>query len=133
MKHERSNMPSNILTRTMALNAGFSAVTGVILVIGAVPLSRWLGIPTWLSIAVGVGLLPFAVAVAKTARSPRRSTVRQVIIADIAWVICAAVVLIGFPGSMSTAGLWALGLVTVTVADFAALQVIGLRRPGMTG
>lgn len=126
-------MPSNILTRTLAANAGFSVVTGVTLIIGAVPLSRWLGIPTWLTIAVGVGLLPFALAVAKTARSPRRDTVRQVIVADIAWVIGAAVVLIGFPRSMSTAGLWTLGLVTVAVADFAALQMIGLRRRGMTG
>lgn len=126
-------MPSKILTWTLAANAGFSVVTGVILVIGAVPLSRWLGIPTWVTIAVGVGLLPFAVAVANTARSPRRDTVRQVIFADIAWVIGAAVVLIGFPRSMSTAGLWALGLVTVAVADFAALQVIGLRHRGMTG
>lgn len=126
-------MPSKILTRTLVANAGFSVVTGVILIIGAVPLSRWLGIPTWLTIAVGVGLLPFALAVAKTARSPRRDTVRQVIVADIAWVIGAAVVLIGFPRSMSTAGLWALGLVTVAVADFAALQMIGLRRRGMTG
>ena len=126
-------MPSNILTRTLAANAGFSAVIGVNLVIGAVPLSRWLGIPTWLTIAVGVGLLPFALAVAKTARNPKRGTVHQVIISDIAWVIGAAVVLIGFPRSMTPTGLWALGLVSVAVADFAALQAIGLRRTGLTG
>lgn len=125
-------MPSKILTRTLAANAGFSAVTGVILVIGAVPVSRWLSIPTWLAIAVGVGLLPFALVVAKTARNPRRDSVWQVIIADIAWVIAAVVVLVGFPRSMSTAGLWSLGLVTVAVADFAALQFIGLRRTAMT-
>jgi hypothetical protein len=53
-------------------------------------------------------------------------------VADIAWVIGAAVVLIGFPRSMSTAGLWALGLVTFTVADFAAVQAIGLRRTETT-
>lgn len=126
-------MHSRILSRTLAANAGFSAVTGVILVVGAAPLSRWLSIPTWLTIAVGIGLLPFALTVAKTARSPRREAVLRVILADIAWVVAAAVVLVGFPRSMSTAGLWSLGLVTVAVADFAALQVIGLRRTGMTG
>lgn len=57
--------------------------------------------------------------------------VRQVIFADSAWVIGAAVVLLGFPRSMSTAGLWALGLVTVTIADFAILQAVGLRRMEM--
>jgi len=125
-------MPSTILTRTLAANAGFSAVTGVSLVVGAVPLSRWLGIPTWLTITVGIGLLPFALAVAMAARNPRRSTVRRVIAADLTWVIGATVVLIGFPQSMSTAGVWALGLVTVAVADFAALQAIALGRRKMT-
>jgi hypothetical protein len=56
-----------------------------------------------------------------------------VIIADVAWVLGAAVVLIGFPQTMTPAGLWALGLVTFAVADFAAVQAIGLRRTGVTG
>ena len=121
-------MPSKVLTRTLAANAGFSALTGLILIGGASPLSRWLGTPTWLTVAVGVGLLPFAVAVITVARDPKPQAVRMVIVADIAWVIGAAVVLIGFPLSMSTAGLWSLGLVSVAVADFAIFQAIGLRR-----
>ncbi|CAN5897918.1 hypothetical protein BH23ACT5_BH23ACT5_16010 [soil metagenome] len=60
------------------------AVTGVVLLVGAAPISRWLEIPTRLT-----------------------------------------VVLIGLPWSMSAVGLWALGLVTLAVADFAALQTIG--------
>ncbi len=125
-------MPSKILTRTLAANAGFSAVTGVILIVGAAPLSSWLGIPTWLTIAVGLGLLPFAFTVARVARNPRRNTVRQVILADIAWVIGAAVIIIGFPQSMSTAGVWTLGLVTAAIGFFAAFQALGLRRKEAT-
>jgi hypothetical protein len=118
---------SKLLTRVLMVNAGFSAVTGVILVGGAIPLSRWFGIPLWLAVAVGFGLLPFSLAVAVVARRPRRSTVRSVIIADLAWVVGAAIVILGFPQSMSTPGLWVLGLVTVAVADFAVLQTVGLR------
>jgi hypothetical protein len=121
-------MPSNILTRALAANAAFSAVSGVALVAGAAPLAGWLGIPSWLGVAIGTGLVLFAVSVARVARSPQRRDVRQVIGLDIAWVIGAIVITVGFPHAMSTAGLWALGIVTVAVADFAAFQALGLRR-----
>jgi hypothetical protein len=125
-------MTSKVLTRTLAANASFSALTGLILIGAASPLSRWLGVPSWLTVAVGVGLLPFAVAVIRVARDPKPQAARMVIVADIAWVIGAAVVLVGFPRSMSTAGLWSLGLVSVAVADFAVFQAIGLRRMEFT-
>jgi hypothetical protein len=128
LRKRGETMTSKVLARTLAANAGFSALTGLILIGGASPLSRWLGIPTWLAVAVGVGLLPFAVSVIRVARDPKPEAARMVIFADIAWVIGAAVVLIGFPRSMSTAGLWSLGLVSVAVADFAVFQAIGLRR-----
>jgi Polyketide cyclase / dehydrase and lipid transport len=120
--------PSTLLRGPLAANAGFSAATGLFLITGAVPLSGWLGVPGWLGVVVGLGLLLFAFEVARTARHPRPTAVRQVITADTAWVVAAAVVIIGFPQSMSTAGLWALGVVTAAVADFAALQTLGLRR-----
>jgi len=125
-------MSSKTLTRTLVANAGFSGATGLAMVVAADPLSRWLGIPTWLTVAVGAALMPFAVVVAGVARNPRAGAVKSVIFADAAWVVGAAAVIIGFPQSMSSAGLWALGLVTVAVADFALFQLIGLRRSQMT-
>lgn len=125
---ERSTLNSNLLSRVLMANAAFSAVTGVILAGGAIPLSRWLGIPMWLTVAVGVGLLPFSLAAAVVARRPKPSTLRLVVIADFAWVAGAAIVILGFPESMSTPGLWTLGLVSVAVADFAVFQTVGLRR-----
>lgn len=121
-------MNSKPLTRVLVANAGFSAVTGASLAVGAIPVSRWLEIPTWLTVAVGVGLLPFSLAVSVVARRPSRRTVRLVIAADLVWVAGAAIVIVGFPQSMSTSGLWVLGLVTVAVAGFAVLQEVGLRR-----
>lgn len=120
-----------ILTGTLGVNAVSSGVTGIALTAGAVPLSDWFGIPTWVSLVVGVGLVLFTVWVARTARNPRRPTVLEVIAADIAWVVGAVIVIFAFPGSMSTAGRWALGLVTVAVAAFALFQTLGLRRSGL--
>lgn len=125
-------MSSKMLTRTLLANAAFSGATGLAMVVAAGPLSRWLGIPFWLAVAVGAALMPFAIAVAGVARNPRAGAVKSVIFADAAWVVGAAAVIIGFPRSMSDSGLWALGLVTVAVADFALFQLIGLRRLRMT-
>lgn len=124
-------MSSKTLTRTLVANAGFSGATGLAMLVAAGPLSRWLGIPFWLAVVVGAGLIPFAIVVAGVARNPRARAVQFVIVADAAWVAGAAAVIIGFPQSMSSAGLWALGLVTVAVADFALFQLIGLRRSQM--
>ncbi len=121
-------MSRHLLTRSLAANAGFSAATGVVLLAASAPLSRWLEIPRWSTIAVGLGLLPFAGWVAVTAREPRREMVRLVIFSDLAWVSIAIIVLTLYQGFMSTTGLWALVVVTVVVADFAILQTIGLRR-----
>lgn len=125
-------MSSKTLTRTLVANAGFSGATGLAMVVAAGPLSRWLGIPFWLTLAVGAALIPFAIVVGGVARNPRAGAVKFVIVADAAWVVGAAAIIIGFPQSMSSAGLWALGLVTLAVADFALFQLIGLRRSLMT-
>lgn len=121
-------MPSATLTRTLVLNAGFSGLSGALLLGAAPPLAPWLGTPLWLTRGLGVGLVAFAVAVALVARHPRRLRVRQVIAADAAWVAGALAVILGFPNAMTTAGLWALGIATLAVADFAVFQMIGLRR-----
>ena len=119
---------SNLLIRALAANSAFSALTGAVLIAASVPLSDWLGVPTWLTALIGAGLLPFAFVVGRTARDPEPSRVIQVIIADVSWVIGAAVILFGFPSWMSGQGLWALAIVTGGVALFAVLQTVGLRR-----
>lgn len=121
-----------LLTSTLTVNASLSATTGVALLVAAAPLPDWLGIPTWVGLLLGVGLVMFAVQVLRVARNPRRSQVIQVIGADVTWVVGAATVILVFPGSMSTVGLWALGGVTAVVALFAVLQTVGLRRAEVT-
>jgi hypothetical protein len=93
-----------------------------------VPLSSWLGIAIWISIGLGLGLLGFAAVLVLLARDPQPALVRAVILADAAWVAGAVVVIAVFPDLMSSAGLWALALVSVVVAELAVAQYVGLRR-----
>ncbi|MEX2424626.1 MAG: hypothetical protein WD990_11675 [Acidimicrobiia bacterium] len=124
-------MTSSILTRTLALNAGFSGFSGGLLLGAASSLAPWLGTPVWLTRGLGIGLVVFAIAVTLIGRRPRRSLVRFVIAADAVWALGATVVILGFPHAMTAAGLWALGIVSLAVADFAVFQMIGLRRSSL--
>lgn len=117
-----------LLRSALIANAGFSFITGLALVIGSTPLSNWLGIPQGLALSIGFALLPFAVVVAMAARKPRQALVREIVTADLVWVLGAVIVILGFPEEMSGAGLWALGLATGAVTGFAGLQMLGLRR-----
>lgn len=119
-------MQWNLLTAALAVNAAFSGLSGVVLTVGAVPMADWLGIPSWVSVVVGLGLVAFSVQVAATARSPQVEAVRLVIVGDLAWVVSAIGLIVWFPESMSDEGIFALGLVTVGVAVFATLQWVGL-------
>lgn len=119
---------TSLLTRTLKANAVFSAGSGLALAVFSVPLSDWLGIPAWIAVAVGVGLVGFSVIVYSIARNPKATVVKQVIASDVAWVVGAVVLLVAFPDAMTTEGRWALGIVSLVVADFAVMQWLGLRR-----
>ena len=121
-------MSNPILHRALIGNALFSAASAVALIALAAPLADALELPAWLLVAIGAGLVPFAVLVRRVARDPHPSMVRSIIGADIAWVVTAAVVLLAFSTSMAPAASIALAIVTVAVADFAILQWVGLRR-----
>lgn len=125
--------PSPLLVRALFSNAAFSALSGVALTVFAVPLGSWLGIPTWICAGLGIGLVLFAVSIVGVARNPSATLVRQIIASDVAWVIGAVVILVGFPDTLSTQGSWTLAIVTIFVADFALLQWMGLRQSSAKG
>lgn len=113
---------------TLRANAVFSLLCATVLVVGAVPLASWMGVGTWVAVAVGLGLLPFGLIVFRVARDPAAAGVRQIIAADVGWVAAAVVILVAFPDAMSTVGRWLLALVSLVVAEFAAGQYVGLKR-----
>jgi len=121
-------MTNSLLISALRANASFSATTGAILVVVSVSASSWLGIETWVSIGLGLGLIGFATLLVMLERDPHPALVRAVILADAAWVVGAVMVIAVFPDLMSTDGLWALGIVSVIVADIAVAQYLALRR-----
>ena len=122
---------TTLLVRALAANAGFSGLSGLVLVAAADPVAAWIGIEEvgWLR-AVGVGLLLFAAGLVRLVRDEGRSRtgVLSVIAADAGWVVGSAVLLLAFPGLLSPAGEWAVAAVAVVVAGLACAQFLGLRR-----
>jgi len=120
---------SNLLRRALQANGVFSALSGIILIVAAKPLSTRLGLtlPSIL-IGVGVSLLVYA---AGLFHSGRRETINQaeaylVVILDAAWVVGSAVVI--FAGVLTTTGNWVVAIVADVVLLFALLQIYGLRQ-----
>lgn len=123
--------PDHLLRRVLQANMVFSGLSGLLLAVGAGPLSRWLGIPAvWLLVVIGVGLLGFAWQLFQTAKqSP--VDLRQanaILFMDIAWVIGSALLLFTGWVSFTTAGWWAVLLVADAVAAFAIVEFVGIRR-----
>ncbi len=125
-------MSDRLLRSALVANAGFSALSGAVLVVASVPLAEVLEVPAWLLIVIGAGLIPFALGVLRTARTPEPSDVRAIIAADVGWVVVAIGVVILAGSAMATTAVVALCVVTVIVADFALLQYVGLRRASST-
>lgn len=110
-------------------NATFSVVSAASLIAFSEPLARMAGLPIWLVVTVGIGLVPFAGLVAHAARRRPldRSQVQAITVADFVWVV-AALLVIAVPGTMSTSGKWLLAGISLAVLVFGILEARGLRR-----
>lgn len=122
---------SNLLRRTLQANSLFSLLTGALLVIDAAPIAAFIGLPAfWILMDVGVLCLVYAALLFLAARrSPiDRGHALGFVIADAAWVVASAVILLGGLAPFTTAGIWAVLIVADIVGIFAALQYVGWRR-----
>lgn len=123
--------PDRLLRRVLQANMVFSGLSGLLLAVGAGPLSRWLGIPAaWILVVIGIGLLGFAWQLFQTAKqSPiDLGQANAILLMDVAWVIGSALLLFTGWVAFSTAGWWAVLLVADVVAAFAILEFVGIRR-----
>ena len=119
---------STLLRNTLAANAAFSTACALVLTMGAWRLDDVLGVPMWMLLTFGLALGGFGVFVAITSASMWVPGAWAVLAADVAWVVLAGVLLLGFDDILTTAGQWALVAVTIAVMDFAVAEVLGLRR-----
>lgn len=121
----------SLLRMSLRANALFSAISGLALATGSYAIGPRIGVePSWIVLAVGLGLLPFALDLFINSRRERidLGKVKQAIAGDVLWVTGSIVVLTVDPTGLSTAGFVTIAAVAVVVAEFAFLQWVGLRR-----
>ena len=126
-----------LLRRTLWGNAAFSIASGAVLVLFATPFAAAASAEQLtvagldLAIALellGIGVIAAGALCAWVAARPElpRGLAKVIFVADIAYVAASVVVLELV--SWTTAGIAAIAIVALIVADLAVLQYLGLRR-----
>ena len=116
------------LKKVLRLNAGFSILSGLALLIDAAQLSDIFGqVNPWIFRGIGIGLLMFAADMLVTCSKPEipRPKALYFSIGDFGWVAGSAVLLIAVPLSTLAAGL-VIG-VALMVLGFGIQQLRQLR------
>ncbi len=124
-------MRSDLLRRTLAVNAATSIVLGLVAVAGAGPLGRLMGAEPILLAVLGAGVLLFGLLVGRNARRPitdRREAVATIVL-DTGWVAGSVAVLAA--GVLTTAGAWIVAIIALDTMLFAVLQAAGLGAPSL--
>ncbi len=121
-----------LLAAVMSHNAIFSALSGLTLAAGLWGLDSWLSVEGWMLALIGVGLVAFAGVQLWILSDAGRLHLgaRFMLAADLAWIVAAVVLIVGFPDALSNVGDVTLGVVTVVVLVFAIGGAVGLRRIG---
>lgn len=121
-----------LLRRALYANAGFSALSGLVLFVDAAPLAALIGgaVPPLFLEILGVVLVGYAGALILSGRRTpiRRYEAWTAIALDAGWVAISAVVIAAFPQYLSAAGIALIAGVALVVLGFAVVQAMGLRR-----
>ncbi|WP_026076053.1 hypothetical protein [Noviherbaspirillum massiliense] len=124
---------SPFLRRVLLADAAASAATGLLMALGAGPLSSWLGLPEGLLRYAGLVLLPFAafVGYVGTRQQVSRAAVWTIIVANAVWAIESIMLLVlGWvaPNALGHAFVIAQAL---AVGVLAELGYFGVRRSAL--
>jgi hypothetical protein len=126
--------PSPLLRRALFLDSAVSGAAGLLMTLGAEPLTGLLGVPAGLMRYAGLSLLPFAALLAylATRASLSRPVIWAVIVCNAFWAVDSVLLL--FTGWVGPTAL-GYGFViaqALAVAAFAEAQLLGLRRSPAT-
>lgn len=107
-----------------------SGVSVIFTIVGAALLADWLGISVWIPVVFGAVLIPWVLFLLRTVRREemRPAEVAVIVVGNIAWALAAAVLIWGFPSSLTTAGKWIVGLFSLAVLDLGIAEALGMRR-----
>lgn len=121
---------TGFLKLALLADAVASGAMGLLLVLAAGPLTGWLGLPEELMRAVGVFLVPYALAVTYvgTRQKVLSAAVNAIILANTLWVVASFALLSSGTLSPSLLGYLFVTAQAMAVAVFAIAQYIGLRK-----
>jgi hypothetical protein len=121
---------TRLLATTLTVNAVATALSGVALTVGAIPLAPAFGLPGPLPLAAfGLALVAFALYVWWVRKEPLDlAHARAVFTMDVAYVVASVALIVAWPGALSSLGRIAVALMADVVAVFALLEFVGLRR-----
>jgi hypothetical protein len=121
---------TRLLPTTLTVNALATALSGLALTLGAVPLAPVLGLPGPLPlVGFGLALVAFALYVWRVRREPLDlAQARAVLVMDVAYVIASVVFVVAWPKALTPLGRIGVALMADVVAVFAVLEFVGLRR-----
>ena len=122
---------SNLLRRAIQADGVFTLLGGLLLAVDAGPLAAFIGLPeSWILTAMGLFCVGYSALLFLAARrSPvDRGRALSFMLADVAWVVASAAILLGGWAPLNTAGVWFVLIVADVVGIFAALKYVGWRR-----
>ena len=122
---------SSFLQKVLKVDGTFSAVSGVLFVVGAGPLAAFLGLNvTWPLLVIGISLLLYGADLwyFATRKQLNPAWVKVSIALDVAWIVASWLILLTGVPELTTAGKWAVAIVADAVMVMAILKVVGLRK-----
>jgi len=125
---------TSYLKKVLVADAAISGAAAVAMMAGSAFLPPLLGLPAELLLWSGVVLIPFVAGLALVIRQSQvtGSVVVAIIAINIAWVIASLIVAFGPAFAATLFGKIFVVAQAATVALFAELQIIGLRRASAT-
>lgn len=121
---------SSLLLSALRLNAWFSGISAIFLLLAAPWVATQLGLPSPLNVyVVGGFLVLFSLQLANIVRTGtiRRWEVLAIIAGDLAWVGASLVLVALFYPALTVMGLVLVDVVALAVLFFAIQQIRGLR------
>ena len=122
---------SSLLNKALLGNTIFSTISGLLFVFDAVPIAKFLGLPSPIILRIlGVGLLLFAFHVYKTAAAKPIDipAAMSIVVGDLLWVVGSVGLIFTSLVALTTGGKWALAIVADIVLAFAIVQYVGVQK-----
>lgn len=118
----------NMLKQSLIANAGFSAISGLLMLFQATWLETQIPLPTIYWTILGFSLVSFAASllIISSNRKWQLQFAKFIVGGDMLWVVAVSILMFTFSSQITTLGTILIIIVNAFVASFAVLQYLGL-------